>query len=100
MGPIGKAGATPTHTERSPEDGIRLYQWLNIGWVWPLLVTGKARQLEKEDIWALPYASQTEHLALNFRDVSGSTVFRRLLKTNAVDCCILLSISLGAQICG
>ena len=99
-GPIGRVGAKPAHTDRSPEDGIRLYQWLSLTWVWPLLVIGNARQLEKDDIWALPYASQTHQLALRFRTITGSTVFRRLLKTNAADCCILLTISLASQICG
>jgi hypothetical protein len=99
-GTISVAGTTPTDTERSPEDGLRLWQFLTTSWIEPVLRIGKARQLEKEDIWKLGYGFQNGRIASAFRNVRGSTMFKRLLKANAVDCCILVPLTLIILFCG
>jgi hypothetical protein len=93
-GTISVAGTTPTDTERSPEDGLRLWQFLTISWIEPVLRIGKSRQLEKEDVWKLGYGFQNGRIASAFRNVQGSTMFKRLLKANAIDCCILIPLTL------
>jgi hypothetical protein len=99
-GPISKFGTTPTKTERSPEDALRLWQFLTVSWVWPLLVIGKKRQIEKHDIWLLGYEFQTGKLARAFRELRGSTVSRRLLTANGIDCGILVIIAFSQLLCG
>jgi hypothetical protein len=89
-GPISSVGTKPKNTERSPEDALRLWQFLTVSWIWPLIAVGKERQMEKEDVWLLAYSFQNGRLARAFRELSGSTVFRRLLKANGIDCCILV----------
>jgi len=99
-GPIGAVGATPTNGERSPEDSLRLWQFLTTSWIGPVLKIGKTRQLQKEDIWKLGYGFQNGRIAASFREVRGSTMFWRLLRANAVDCCILVPIALSVLFCG
>jgi hypothetical protein len=99
-GTISVAGTTPTDTERSPEDGLRLWQFLTTSWIEPVLKIGKVRQLEKEDVWKLGYAFQNGRIAAAFRQVQSSTMLRRLLKANAVDCCILIPLTLIILFCG
>jgi hypothetical protein len=89
-GPISSVGTPPKKTERSPEDALRLWQFLTVSWIWPLLAVGKERQMEKDDVWLLGYGFQNGRLAHAFREIRGSTVFRRLLKANGIDCCILV----------
>ncbi|KAF2674287.1 P-loop containing nucleoside triphosphate hydrolase protein [Microthyrium microscopicum] len=86
-------------SERSPEDVLRLYQWLTYSWVWPLLRIGQTRQLQKSDLWDLPYAIQTRHLAESIQKIHRSTTFRRILKANLSDCYILLPVYIGALVC-
>jgi hypothetical protein len=93
-GPISGANTPPKNTERSPEDALRLWQFLSVSWVWPLLAVGKERQMEKDDVWMLGYGFQNGRLARAFREVRGSTVFKRLLKANGIDCCILTFVGL------
>jgi ABC-type multidrug transport system fused ATPase/permease subunit len=88
-GPISQFGAKPSSSERSPEDSLRLWQFLSATWVWPLIVIGNERQLQKDDIWTTGYEIQTNRLANRFRDLRQRTIFRKLLRANAVDCCIL-----------
>lgn len=88
-GPIGTVGTAPSHVDRSPEDSLRLWQFFSASWVWPLLMVGKKRQLEKEDVWKLGYSFQNGRVIEAFRDVKGSSLVRRLIRANALDCCIL-----------
>jgi hypothetical protein len=99
-GPISQVGKEPSNTERSPEDSLRLWQFLTSSWVWPLLALGKRRQLEKEDVWKLAYGFQTGRVIASFREVHGLTLFRRLIKANGVDCFILVLTALITLVCG
>jgi hypothetical protein len=98
-GPISVVGTEPSSTERSPEDSLRLWQFLTSSWVWPLLALGKRRQLEKEDVWQRGYGFQTGRVIAAFRDVKGATLFRRLIKANGVDCSILVLAGLASLVC-
>jgi hypothetical protein len=98
-GPVSQVGTAPRISERSPEDKIKLWQFLTISWVSPLLAVGNKRQLQKEDVWCLGFEFQNGRLARAFRELRGS-LFRRLLKANGIDCCILVLTSLIQLLCG
>lgn len=98
-GPISAVGTFPSSKERSPEDSLRLWQFLSSSWVWPMLQIGKKRQLEKEDVWKLGYGFQNGRVIAAFREVKGSSLFRRLLKANGLDCCILILAALVKLVC-
>jgi hypothetical protein len=98
-GAVSIVGSKPKNTERTPEDELKLWQFLTVSWVSPLLSVGKQRQLEKEDVWALSFEFQTTRLAQRFRELRGSVLWR-LLKANGVDCCILVLTSFISLFCG
>ena len=77
----------------TPEDTVRLFQYFAISWVWPLLVVGKQRQLQKEDIWTIRSEIRTNRLAAVYASLRQSTVFRKLLHANALDVCTLSAIT-------
>jgi ABC-type multidrug transport system fused ATPase/permease subunit len=81
------------YAKETPEDNIRLFRYFAVSWVWPLLVVGKQRQLQKEDIWTIQSEIRTSRLAAVFASLQQSTVFRKLLHANAIDCCILSVIA-------
>lgn len=85
---ISAVGAKST-SERTPEEALRLWQFLGATWIWPLIVIGKKRQLQQEDIYELSHNIQSRRLSTAYRKLRQSSVFRRLLRANAVDCCIL-----------
>lgn len=97
--PISKVGSPPKNTDRSPEDGLRLWQFLTVSWVNAILVVGNRRQLEKEDVWRLGIEFQHKRLIQTFADLKGS-VTRRLLKANAIDCFILTAVAFVSLACG
>lgn len=99
-GTISKVRAAPKNTERSPEDALRLWQFLTVSWIWPLLAVGKERQMQNEDVWLLGYDFQTRRLADAFREIRGSTVLRRLLRANGIDCCVLVLMAFIQLFCG
>jgi hypothetical protein len=99
-GPIAVAGEIPSNEDRSPEDSLRLWQFLTTSWVWPLLAIGKARQIEKEDIWKLGYDFQCSRVVAAFQEVQGSTLLRRLLRANKVDCLIIVLVGIVGMLCG
>lgn len=85
---ISKPFTEPTHTLRSPEDNLTLWQWMTISWVAPLIKVGNKRQLREEDVWFLGYEFQHRHLHDAFRQLQG-TVVMRLLRANWQDLFIL-----------
>jgi ABC-type multidrug transport system fused ATPase/permease subunit len=97
--PIAKVGAAPSNAERTPEEALRLWQYLTVSWVSPLLRIGNARQLEREDLWRLPYTVQSRRLADAFRDVPGSSIFWRLVKANLLDSIVLVIASFIDVLC-
>ena len=93
-GPISRFGSVPTSEERSPEDFLRLWQFLSVYWVQPLMSIGRQRQLQKEDIWKLSYDVQSERLAAAFDELRQSTVLRKLIAANTLDLYVLIFMSL------
>jgi hypothetical protein len=92
--PIAKVGAVPTNADRTPEEALRLWQYLSVSWVSPLLRVGNTRQLQIEDIWRLPYTFQSRRLADAFRYVPGSSIFWRLVRASLMDSIVLVITSL------
>ena len=77
---------------RSPEDNLRLWQFLSVSWMNPLIQFSTKHQLNEQDVWQLPYPFQTSRLRRAFRDMKGS-VFTRLLRANSLD--LILTTILG-----
>ena len=96
---ISRVGTTPNSTERSPEDNLRLWQFLCISWVNPLITLGKKRQLQEDDVWLLGFEFQHRRLHEAFRQLRGS-VLNRLIQANGIDCCILVLTSFVQLFCG
>lgn len=85
---ISSVGDIPSSHERSPEDSLRLWQFLSISWISPLLSIGKKRQLNEEDVWSLGYEFQHQRLHEAFRQLTGP-VIRRVMRANGVDVFII-----------
>ncbi|KAK3905647.1 P-loop containing nucleoside triphosphate hydrolase protein [Staphylotrichum tortipilum] len=90
---IGKPFAEPTSMVRSPEDVITLWQWMTVSWMAPLIRIGYKRQLHNEDVWFLAYEFQHSRLHMLFREVTGGSVFARLVKANGFD--LITTTALG-----
>ena len=95
---ISRVGSAPSSEERSPEDNLRLWQFLSISWMFPLIKVGKQRTLNEEDVWYLAYEFQHGRLFDKFSSLSG-TVVRRLLKANGLDVCILTLSASTETVC-
>ena len=92
---ISPVGDIPSNKTRSPEDNLRLWQFLSIYWMNPLITLGKKRTLNEEDVWRLAYEFQHKIIYERFRVLQG-TVVKRLLKANGLDICILtMSTTVG-----
>ncbi len=90
---IGKPFDEPTNAVRSPEDIITLWQWMTVSWMAPLIRIGYKRQLHNEDVWFLAYEFQHSRLHMLFREVTGGSVFARLVKANGFD--LITTTALG-----
>ncbi|KLJ07254.1 ATPase [Blastomyces silverae] len=90
-GDISPVGQQPDSTQRSPEDNLRLWQFLSVSWMAPLIAAGKRRQLNEEDVWFLPFEFQHHRLHERFRRLKGS-VLSRVLQANGIDLLILTLI--------
>lgn len=95
---ISSVGSIPNDSLRSPEDNLRLWQFLCISWMNPLIALGKKRKLNEEDVWLLPFQYQQERLYEAFRQLRGS-VLTRLLRANGVDCCVVIFLAFVQLIC-
>lgn len=96
---ISAVGQQPSDDFRSPEDNLRLWQFLTVSWMAPLISTGLKRQLHEQDVWLLGFDFQHNRLHERFRRLRGS-VLSRLLRANGVDVLIISTISLVQMICG
>jgi hypothetical protein len=96
---ISKAGTVPSETERSPEDNLRLWQFLSISWIAPLIEIGNKQQVEESNVWLLGYQFQHRRLHEAFCVLRG-TVTRRLLQANGIDVCILTFTAFIQLLCG
>ncbi|KAK2746025.1 hypothetical protein FQN55_005847 [Onygenales sp. PD_40] len=95
---VSAVGQQPSDQFRSPEDNLRLWQFLTVSWMAPLISTGKERKLNEPDVWSLPFEFQHRRLYEGFRQLGGS-VLRRLLQANGIDIFILSSIAILKMIC-
>ena len=96
---IGVVGHTPSSNYRSPEDNLRLWQFLTVSWMSPLMSMGKKRQLHEEDVWSLGFEFQHRRLHDHFRVLRGS-VISRLLQANGLDVLITATIAIVQMLCG
>lgn len=96
---ISAVGQQPCDDFRSPEDNLRLWQFLTVSWMAPLISTGCKRQLHEQDVWLLGFDFQHSRLHEKFRRLRGS-VLSRLLRANGIDVFIISTISLVQMICG
>jgi hypothetical protein len=95
---ISVVGADPERSSRSPEDDLRLWQFLCASWVYPLITIGKKEQINEENVWSLGYEFQHKRLHDNFRLLQGS-VISRLLQANGIDCLIMIILALVELLC-
>ena len=96
---ISGVGTTPSSSVRSPEDNLRLWQFLTVSWMAPLMSLGRHRQLHEEDVWFLAYEFQHRRLHEKFRRLRGS-VLGRLLKANGIDVLIVATLAIVQMFCG
>jgi hypothetical protein len=96
---IGVVGQPPSSKFRSPEDNLRLWQYLTVSWMAPLMTVGKQRQLDEDDVWSLGFEFQHRKLHEKFRQLRGS-VISRLLQANGIDVLIITGISTVQMLCG
>ncbi|KAE9974569.1 hypothetical protein BLS_003081 [Venturia inaequalis] len=95
---ISKVGEIPTSQQRSPEDNLRLWEFLSVSWMGPMISIGKSRQLNEEDVWALGFEFQHKKLHESFRQLKGSVV-KRLLRANGIDVAIIICTASVETIC-
>lgn len=96
---IAAVGQEPSSDFRSPEDNLRLWQFLSVSWIAPLLSKGKKRQLNEDDVWLLGFEFKHRKLHDKFRLVRGS-VINRLLQANGIDVLIIIIIATVQMLCG
>ncbi|KAL4933065.1 putative ABC bile acid transporter [Aspergillus undulatus] len=95
---ISAVGQKPSSDFRSPEDNLRLWQFLTVSWMAPLMTVGKIRQLDESDVWYLGFEFQHKRLHEKFRQLQGG-VLGRLLQANGIDILIITAISIVQMIC-
>lgn len=96
---IASVGQTPTSYHRSPEDKLRVWQFLTVYWMAPLMSIGRRRQLNDTDIWLLPFQFQHKRLHEEFRQLKGSLLYR-VLRANGIDIFIISLIAIVQLVCG
>lgn len=95
---ISTVGQTPCSDFRSPEDNLRLWQFLTVSWMAPLISLGRKRQLNEPDVWLLGFEFQHSRLHEKFRRIRGS-VLRRVLQANGLDILIISAIAIVQMVC-
>ncbi|CAG7975403.1 unnamed protein product [Penicillium nalgiovense] len=95
---ISTVGQQPSNDFRTPEDNLKLWQFLTVSWMTPLISIGRKRQLHEHDVWLLGFDFQHSRLHEKFRRLRGS-VLSRLLRANGIDVFIISTISLVQMIC-
>lgn len=96
---ISPVGQVPGTDLRSPEDNLRLWQFLTVSWMAPLMCMGQRRQLNEDDVWYLGFEFQHQRLHEKFRQLKGS-VLGRLLQANGFDVFIVSTIAIVQMVCG
>ncbi|KAH1385256.1 hypothetical protein KXX54_002964 [Aspergillus fumigatus] len=95
---IAAVGQPSSSDFRSPEDNLRLWQFLSVSWMAPLISIGKNKRLDEDDVWFLGFEFQHRRLHENFRRLKGSVV-GRILRANGIDLVIVSTIALVMMIC-
>ncbi|KAJ5662533.1 uncharacterized protein N7477_010149, partial [Penicillium maclennaniae] len=95
---ISSVGQVPCSDFRSPEDNLRLWQFLTVSWMAPLISLGRLRKLNEADVWLLGYEFQHQRLHEKFRRIRGA-VLGRLLKANGLDILIISAIATIQMFC-
>ncbi|KAJ5321730.1 uncharacterized protein N7506_010860 [Penicillium brevicompactum] len=95
---ISAVGQDPSSDFRTPEDNLRLWQFLTVSWMKPLISAGRSRQLNEDDVWLLGFEFQHSRLHEKFRQLRGS-VLGRLLRANGIDVFIISTISTIQLLC-
>lgn len=95
---IGAVGQTPSSDFRSPEDNLRLWQFLTVSWMQPLISIGRTRQLHEGDVWRLGFEFQHLRLHKKFRRLKGSVLIRTL-RANGLDVAIISAIAIVQMLC-
>jgi hypothetical protein len=90
---VSGVGSLPNDQVRSPEDNLRLWQFLTVYWMSPLIRIGKKRKLNEEDVWLLAYEFQHSRLFETFQTLKGS-VLGRVIRANGLDIFIISMLSL------
>lgn len=96
---ISAVGQRPSSNFRSPEDNLRLWQFLTVSWMAPLMDIGRKRTLHETDVWFLAFEFQHQRLHEKFRQLKGS-VLDRVLQANGRDVCIVGVIAIVQMFCG
>ncbi|KAJ5769549.1 hypothetical protein N7520_004108, partial [Penicillium odoratum] len=95
---ISPVGQAPSSELRSPEDNLRLWQFLSVSWMAPIMSLARKRQLNESDVWSLGFEFQHKRLHEKFRRMGGS-VLARALKANFLDLIIISTITIVQLIC-
>ncbi|KAJ6114370.1 hypothetical protein N7486_000148 [Penicillium sp. IBT 16267x] len=95
---ISAVGEAPSSMLRSPEDNLRLWQFLTVSWMAPLIALGRKRQLNEPDVWFLGFEFQHKRLHEKFRRMKGS-VLGRVLKANSLDVLIISAVATVQLVC-
>lgn len=96
---ISPVGQLPSSDFRSPEDNLRLWQFLTVSWMAPLISTGRKRQLNEEDVWTLGFEFQHRRLHQKFRQLRGS-VLARVFRANGLDVFLICAVAIMQMFCG
>ena len=96
---IAAVGQRPSSDFRSPEDNLRLWQFLTVSWMAPLISIGRNRQIQEDDVWYLGFQFQHQRLHDKFRRLRGSVV-SRLLQANGIDIFIIALVAIVQLLCG
>lgn len=95
---ISLVGSAPNDKVRSPEDDLKLWQFLTVYWMFPLILKGKSRKLNEEDVWLLGFQFQHRRLFDAFQMLKGS-VMAKLIWANSIDILIISTLTLIDMTC-
>ncbi|KAJ9299237.1 hypothetical protein DTO271G3_2859 [Paecilomyces variotii] len=95
---ISPVGQPPSSDLRSPEDNLRLWQFLTVSWMTPLISTGRKRQLNEQDVWTLSFEFQHRRLHEKFRQLRGS-VLARVFLANGLDVFLICAVAIVQMFC-
>jgi hypothetical protein len=69
----------------APDDLVTLSSWITFTWMNKFIAFGNSKEMQPEDLPPLSLTMQTSVIFHRFRDLSSSTLLRRILSANAID---------------